>query len=63
MWTRKMSKVERLKLICRHTGDNAGGTSIATALKSVLKLGVPYYSTTQPRTILIGITDGYDDYS
>jgi len=63
-WTLKdcRNRQKLVDTICRHPGDQGGGTSLDIALNSVIELGKPYYSPRPPETLMIVITDGWDSY-
>ena len=59
-WTDKDNSHKILKLIQRNN-DISGGTDIVGCMGAVIKLGKPYYRKEEPQTLMIVITDGYDD--
>lgn len=59
-WSGKDNKHKILKLIQRNN-DISGGTDIVGCMGAVIKLGKPYYRKEEPQTLMIVITDGYDD--
>ena len=65
-WTHKETGNKRklLEKIIRKPGDAEGGTSIATALNSIINMhDKKIFSKSEPRTLLIFVTDGGDDFS
>lgn len=58
-WTEKSTKHEIFKkLEYTRSLNKMGGTEIAPALRSIYKIGTPYFSNTDPVTLMLIYTDG-----
>ena len=60
-WTHKDSPSKILTKV-KNVGINAGGTELAKTLEYLVKMGKPFYSLSNPTTLIIVYTDGDVDY-